>query len=95
MKIKPEQADRLAGELLKSLRAKELIVLKKPEGEIKAKIKDALLKNFHEEEVLEDEARAMLASHSGQMKQAGEEMDHYKMFLLIKQRLAQKKGFVL
>ena len=39
----------------------------------------------------EEEARQMLASHAGQVK----EMDHYKMFLLIKQKLAQKKEFVL
>jgi len=41
--------------------------------------------------LIEEEARQMLASHAGQVK----EMDHYKMFLLIKQKLAQKKEFVL
>ena len=43
---------------------------------------------------IEEEARRMLASHAGRVKQAGE-ADPYKMFLLIKQKLAQKKGFVL
>jgi hypothetical protein len=94
MKIKPEQADKLAAELLKSYRAKELIVLKAQESDVRAKIKNVIIQNFHDEEVLEEEAREMLASYAGQMRQAGE-MDQHKMFLLIKQKLAEKKGFVL
>jgi hypothetical protein len=91
MKIKPEQLDRLADQLLKNYRSKELIVLKAKESEVRSKIKNIVEQNFHEEEVIEEEARKMLASHATQVK----EMDHYKMFLLIKQKLAQKKGFIL
>lgn len=91
MKIKPEQLDRLADQLLKNYRAKELMVLKTKESDVRAKIKHIIERNFHEEEVIEEEARKMLASYANQVK----EMDHYKMFLLIKQKLAQKKGFVL
>jgi len=76
---------------MKSYQTKELIVPKVKENDIRAKIKDILTRNFREEEVIEEEARAMLASHAGQVK----EMDHYKMFLLIKQKLAQKRGFIL
>ena len=94
MKIKPEQADRLAEEILKAYRAKELIAFKAGEGEVRAKIRDTILRNFHEEEVIEEEAREMLASHAGDVRRAGE-MDQHKMFLLIKQKIAQKKGFVL
>lgn len=91
MKVKAEQIDRLADRLIKSYQTKELIVPKAKENDIRAKIKDILTRNFHEEEIIEEEARAMLASHAGQVK----EMDHYKMFLLIKQKLAQKRGFIL
>ena len=94
MKIKPEQTDRLVAQLLKAYYSKELIVLKAQEGAVRAKINNTITKNFHEEETIEEEARQVLAAHAGQVKQAGE-MDHYKMFLLIKQKLAQKKGFVL
>ncbi len=94
MKIKPEQTDRLVDEILKAYRAKELIVFKAGEGEVRAKIRDTILRNFHEEEVIEEEAREMLASHAGDVRRAGE-MDQHKMFLLIKQKIAQKKGFVL
>jgi hypothetical protein len=95
MKIKPEQAEKLADRILKSYRAKEMIVLKAEESAVRDKIKKTILQNFHDEEVIEEEARAMLATHAGQMRQAGEEMDQHKMFLLIKQKLAEKKGFVL
>jgi hypothetical protein len=94
MKIKPEQAEKLADRILKSYRAKELIVLKAQENAVRSKIKDVIMQNFHEEEVIEEEAREMLATHARDVKQAGE-MDQHKMFLLIKQKLAEKKGFVL
>lgn len=80
--------------ILKSYRAKELMVLKAQESAVRAKIKNIIVQNFHEEETIEEEARQMLATHAGQVRQAGD-MDQHKMFLLIKQKLAQKKGFVL
>jgi hypothetical protein len=94
MKIKPEQADRLVDEILKAYRAKELIAFKAKEPEVRAKIRDTIMRNFHEEDLIEEEAREMLASHAGDVRRAGE-MDQHKMFLLIKQKIAQKKGFVL
>lgn len=91
MKLKPEQIERLVDELLKDYRSKELIVLKAEEAVIRGKIKEIVTRNFQEEEAIEEEARKMLANHAGAVR----EMDHYKMFLLIKQKIAQKKGFVL
>jgi hypothetical protein len=94
MKIRPEQLDRLVDDILKAYRAKELIKLKVPEATVRAKIRETIAKNFHDEELLEEEARELLASHAGDVRQAGE-MDQHRMFLLIKQKIAQKKGFVL
>jgi hypothetical protein len=94
MKIKPELVDRLADQLWRAYRAKELIVLKADEAKIRAKISEIVTRNFQEEEAIEEEARRTLASHAAEVKQAGE-ADPYKMFLLIKQKLAQKRGFVL
>lgn len=94
MKIRPEQLDRLVDDILKAYRAKELIKFKQPEATVRAKIRDTIAKNFHDEEVIEEEAREMLASHAGDMRRAGD-MDQHKMFLMIKQKIAQKKGFVL
>jgi|TARA_B100000315_G_C14106604_1_gene376246 hypothetical protein len=91
MKIKPEQIDRLIGRLMKSYREKDLILLKTDEAAVETKIRIIIAQNFHEEEAIEEEARAMLDSHARETR----EMDMRKMFLLTKQRLAEKKGFVL
>ena len=91
MKIKQEQLERLAHALVASYQTKDLMVAKVPQAQIEAKIVAIVSQNFAEEEALEVEARKMLAGHA----QAARDMDSYKMFLLAKQKLAAKKGFVL
>ena len=91
MKIKPEQLESLAALLLAHYRSKKLITASAGEAEIKAKIVKIFARNFAEEEAIEEEARKMLVSHAG----AAKEMDPHKMFLLAKQKLAAKKGFIL
>jgi hypothetical protein len=91
MKIKPEQLERMTNSLLASYQAKELISPKATEPELRAKIMAIINQNFAEEEVIEEEARKMLASYA----RVAKDMDPYKMFLLAKQKLAAKKGFIL
>ena len=91
MKIKPEQLEKLAELLITAYRAKELIVTAGGDAPIKKKVAEVIAKNFADEEAIEQEARKMLASHA----QAARDMDSYKMFLLAKQKLAAKKGFIL
>src|SRR4030095_10835229 len=91
MKIKPEQLERIASMLVADYRSKELIVTKADDGLIKKRIMEIIAKNFAEEEAIEEEARKMLASYA----KASRDMDPYKMFLLAKQKLAAKKGFIL
>ena len=91
MKVKPEQLERLASQLIAAYRKKDLIVSKATDAELKAKIIEAINRNFAEEEAIEEETRKMLASFA----QASKDMDPYKMFLLAKQKLAAKKGFIL
>lgn len=91
MKLKQEQLERLAQMLLARYKSKELLVAKGSEEQIKAQIVATVVKNFNEEAAIEDEARKLLAAHP----QAGREVDSYKMFLLAKQKLAEKKGFIL
>lgn len=91
MKIKPEQLERLAAQLVASYRKKDLIVSKAGDAELKARVIEAINRNFAEEDGIEEEARKMLASFA----QASKDMDPFKMFLLAKQKLAAKKGFIL
>lgn len=91
MKIKQDQLERLAQMVLARCKSKELLVAKSTEEQIKAQIIAAIVKNFNEEEAIEEEARKLLAGQP----QAGRDIDSYKMFLLAKQKLAQRKGFIL
>jgi len=91
MKVKPEQLDRLAAQLIATYRKKELIISNATDAELKTKVIEAINRNFAEEDAIEDETRKMLASFA----QASKDMDPYKMFLLAKQKLAAKKGFIL
>jgi len=91
MKIKHEQLDRLATTLVATYRDKELIITRGQETEIKSKVMEIINQNFAEEEALEEEARKMLSTYA----RAAKDMDPYKMFLLAKQKLAAKKGFIL
>lgn len=91
MKIKRQQIERLAGQLLTRYRDRELMVAKHQESEVRSAIIKIITQNFAEEDAIEEEARKVLASHAGEVR----DMDHFKMFILIKQKLAAKKGFIL
>ena len=89
--MKPEQIEKLAEVLVQDLWAAKLIVLKADKLTVKSKIKDIIAKNFAEEQQIEHEARKLLAAN----RPVGNELDEHKVFLLIKQKLAQQRGFVL
>lgn len=91
MKLKQDQLERLATSILANYNAKELITPKANEADLKAKVMAILSQNFAEEEAIEEEARQMLASYA----RISKDMDPYKMFILAKQKLAAKKGFIL
>ena len=77
--------------MVAAYRDKELIIARGQETEIKSKVMEIINQNFAEEEALEEEARKMLSTYA----RAAKDMDPYKMFLLAKQKLAAKKGFIL
>jgi hypothetical protein len=91
MKLKPPVIEKLSDLLLKGLQEHGSLVLKADADKALAKLKDIITKNFAEEEEIEHEAREILASHAGQIK----DVDEHRLFLLTKQRIAQKRGFVL
>ena len=91
MKIKQEQLERLAQHLLSVYENKSVMTPVLSGAELKRKIAGIIAANFAEEEAIEEEARKMLASYGKTTR----EMDPYKMFLIAKQKLAAKKGFIL
>jgi hypothetical protein len=91
MNIKPQELEQLSKLLVQRYQAKELMVSRVGEGELKRKIEAVIKGNFAAEEAIEHEARQMLAAHVGATK----DMDSYRIFLIAKQKLAAKKGFIL
>ena len=91
MKLKAEQLEQMATLVLAGYKTRDLMTAKAADTAIKGKIVEVIAKNFAEEEAIEEEARKMLAT----VAQASRDMDPFKMFLLAKQKLAAKKGFIL
>lgn len=91
MKIKRTQIEGFAVLLLKNYRDKDVITAKSDDGALKKAIVEIITKNFAEEDAIEEEARKVLAAHP----HGSRDVDPYKMFLLAKQKLAAKRGFIL
>lgn len=89
--MRPEQIERLSELLVTGLLGANLMVLKADRLSVKSKVKDIIAKNFAEEQQIEEEARKLLAAN----RSAANQVDQHRMFLLIKQKLAQQRGFVL
>lgn len=89
--MRSEQIEKLAELLIQDLLRAELLVLKADKATLKSEVKDIIAKNFAEEQQIEEEARTLMSANKGTMK----DVDEHRMFLLIKQRLAQQRGFVL
>jgi len=81
----------LAQGLVNQYRQKDFIVVRQDDAQLKLVIGEVLNRNFEEEEKIEKEARELMSSHSGE----GSNLDTHKAMLLIKRRLAEKRGFVL
>lgn len=91
MKLNATQLDRLVQGLVNQYRQQDFIEVLKNDEQLKLAVGQVLERNFEEEEAIEKEARDLLASHT----EEGSNLDTHKAMLLIKQRLARKRGFVL
>jgi hypothetical protein len=91
MKPKQDQLERFSQLLIAGLQAKGFMNAVADEAALKRKVVQVIMDNFAEEEKIEEEARQILASYG----KPARDMDPYKMFLIAKQKLAAKKGFIL
>jgi len=97
MRTSPAQIERVAATLVKRLVEKDVVVLGVPETQVKAKFVELLTKNFAEEAEIESlamaEAEKLVRQGAPGVKR--EDLDLRKVELLVKQRLAKTRGFVL
>ena len=97
MRTSPAQIERVAATLVKRLVEKDVVVLGVPETQVKAKFVELLTKNFAEEAEIESlamaEAEKLVRQGAPGVKR--EDLDLRKVEMLVKQRLAKARGFVL
>jgi hypothetical protein len=89
--------DRFATLLAKRLAAAEFVELLVPEEKVRERVARILSENFAEEAKLEAEAQEQAEKlvRQGAPGMRREELDVRRVELLIKQRLAKERGFVL
>ena len=97
MRTSPAQIERVAATLVKRLVEKDVVTLTAPENAVKAKFVELLTKNFDQEAEIERQAMAEAEKlvRQGAPGVRREDLDLRKVELLVKQRIAKTKGFVL
>jgi hypothetical protein len=92
MKLPTSQIEQLVRRIFKDLKAQNQIVFKAPEDKVFLRAVEIVKADFAREDALDREVNKMLddleRQHSG-------EFQRYKMFPLLKRKLAKEKGIVL
>lgn len=92
MRFSDEQIHRIAEKLLDALLAGGGASLKAERGRVGARIEEIIRRNLDEETALDREARRLLEAH---LQSAPAGIDQQKLFLMIKKKLAEERGFPL
>lgn len=93
MKLKPKVIHQLAQYVVEHMSQSEAWTLTVEQGKVVQAIEKIIEKNLHEEEMLDAQAKALLAAQLAKMKDST--IDERKAFQLIKKQLAKQKGMVL
>ena len=97
MRASPALIERFATTLVKRLAGAEFVTLQAPEEKLRERISRILSDNFAEEAKIEAEAQQQAEKlvRQGAPGMRREDLDLRKVELLVKQRLAKERGFVL
>ena len=97
MRPSPAQIERVAESLVRRLVAAPLVELDVPEEKVRARFAALLNRNFDEEAEIEREAAAEAERlvRKGAPGVRREDLDQRRVEQLVKQRIAQAKGFAL
>lgn len=91
MKITKIQMNQLSRVVIDELKASNQIVFKAPEEKVYQKAFELVQQEFQKEEELDREVYAMM----DELEKSNADFERYKMFPLLKKRLAKEKGVVL
>ncbi len=91
MRVRPGQIQALAQAIVTALLKNEFIEPKVDTITLQQRVAELLQQNFEEEAALEREAEQL----ADQYLRGREDLDHRKVIMGIKERLARERGFVL
>lgn len=94
MKLTSIQIERMVRNVFKELEENNVVDYKVPQEKAILRAIELVKGDYDKEREIEREAEVMLENIERQ-NQGGEEINRHKMFLMIKKKLAQEKGFVL
>ena len=92
MKISDKQMKRMADAILKGLKAQNVIQFKEKEEAVLDRATAIIRADYHREAELDREVNQMMDDLE---RQNPGEFQRYKMFPLLKRRLAKEKGIIL
>jgi|SRR5688500_5093244 hypothetical protein len=97
MRLSPALIDRFTATLAKRFAEAEYADVLVPEDRLRARVAKLVTENFAAEAALEEEARVQAEKlvRQGAPGMRRDELDLRKVELLVKQRLAKERGFVL
>jgi len=92
VKLSDKQISRMIHFIMKELKEQNLLVVKSDESKVVSKAKEIVKNNIFNEQELDNEVNLMM---DGLERQHPGEFQRYKMFPMLKKKLAKEKGFVL
>ncbi len=92
MRLKEPQVKLICQKILDALRGKQLMHLKKNEGECLNKLIEIFVKELKVEDEINREAERLLEQYT---RSAGTTIDREKMFQMIKKQLVKDKGAII
>lgn len=92
MRLKEIQVKQICQKILATLRAKQLVTLKKADTEVLAKMEHIFLADLKVEDDINREAEKILEQYT---KQMGDKIDRQKMFQMIKKQLIKDRNVVV
>jgi hypothetical protein len=92
MRLKEFQVKQICQKVIQVLRDKHLIVLKKGENEVLAKMEQICIADLRVEDEVNREAERLLEQYAEKM---GDKIDRHKMFQLIKKQLIKDKNLII
>lgn len=92
MRLKPAQVNHICQKILVDLRNNKLMILKKSDVEVLAKMESIFIADLKVEDDINREAQRLLDQYAAQM---GDKFDREKMFSLIKKQLIKDKKVII